>query len=112
MNKKRNEMLANKIREFLIKNELTGDVRIYFNNMCYSWNSDGNEYETLKDIKASHYFEGANDELVSMTFEGIFYDVINRYHGESIADKFDDLLEENGYCYEFYNSWNLSIYEK
>ena len=101
MNKKRNEMLVNKIRDFLVKEELTGDVRIYFNNMCYSWDSDGDTYEILKDIKSSDYFEGANDELVSMTFEGDFYDMINMYYGSSIADKFRNLLKKTDFATNF-----------
>lgn len=106
-----NEVLANMIKDFLITNEVAGGVTIYFNEKAYRWNSDGSGYTFLKDIKASNYFEGANDELVSMSFEGVFYDVINRTYGGFIADKFDKLLEQNGYYYDFYNSWNLSIYE-
>lgn len=111
MNKKRNKMLANKIRDFLIEEGLTSNVRIFFNNICYSWDYCGDKYEIIEDIKGSDYFEGSNDELVSMTFEGDFYDVINGYYGSLIIDKFDDLLEKSGFCYEFYDSWNLSVYE-
>lgn len=111
MDSKKNELLARKIKDFLEKRSLGLDTRIFFNNTCYDWDSKKKEFVLLQNMKASHYFEGANDDTVCMTFEGDFYSIINRHFGDATADAFSEMLEEEGFYFEFYNAWNLSLYK-
>lgn len=109
-----NEIIANAIKEFLLENNLSPDCRIYFNNQCYHFNSSGIHTETLKNIKPSNFFEYANDQTVSMSFEGIFYKVMNYPSHESDFDlqqKFNDLINSYGYYAQLGNDWNLTIYQ-
>lgn len=109
---KRNEKIANAILKFLIDNEIGGDVSIYFNGKAYRFTS-ATEYKTLEDIKGSTFFEYANDETVSMTFEGSFYHVVNGYAEgyRGLLDKFNKLIAKHGMYYEQGHAWNLSLYE-
>lgn len=106
----KNEALANDIKKFLEKNDLTTDVRVYFNNKCYSWNID-KELVVLEDIKPSTYFEFANDETVAMSFEGELNHIINYGMKKTILKRFDKIFEKHGVYYELGHAWNLSVYE-
>jgi hypothetical protein len=109
----RNLLLANEIRDFVINNNLACDVRIYFNNTCYDW-YDGKQYFDepilINDIKASDYFEYANNDTVSMTFEGALYDILNNGASYRLQSEFEDIFERNNCYYELGNAWNLSVY--
>jgi hypothetical protein len=110
---KKNEDVAVDILKFIFQNQLGSDsLRIYFNNKAYDFIGE-NEYKVLEDIKGSTYFEYANDETVSMSFEGTFYEIINgtdEYCGK-LMDKFNKILDKHGFYYEQGNAWNLSLYE-
>jgi len=111
MNKEKNRRLADCIKEFLERYSLNIDTRIYFNNMCYSFDSSGN-MTVIKNIKASDYFEYANDDTVSMTFEGPLYNALNHGHWTScvIVEEFAKIFENHGMHYEMGNMWNLAAY--
>lgn len=109
MGKLENEKLANDLKEFIEKYEI-GDTRIYFNNKCYHFNSDGS-CDTLEDIKPSTYFEYANDDTVSMSFEGRLHHAINYGTDNRLLDKFDKVFEKHGCYYELGYAWSLSVYE-
>lgn len=111
MNTTKNELLANKIKDFLEKRTLGSDTRIFFNGTCYDWNSEENEFVLLKNMKASHYFEGADDNSVNMTFEGNFYSVIHRHFGDATAEAFEEMLKEEGFYFDFHDAWNLTLFE-
>jgi hypothetical protein len=66
----------------------------------------------IENIKASDYFEYANDDTVSMTFEGPLYDVLNHGHWTSciIVEEFAKIFENHGMYYEMGNMWNLAAY--
>lgn len=107
----RNEKLANDLKEFIMKNRLNIDVRIYFNNKCYDWIVYLKEPNIIEDIKGSSFFEYANDETVSMSFEGDLYDIINYGELPSILEGFESVFEKHGFYYELGNAWNLSAYQ-
>jgi len=109
--KKKNKQMADAIKKWMLKNNVAGDTRIYFNGKCYSSVGYGKDakYETLQNMKASNYFDYANDDTVAISFEGAFYDVMNYSMGK-IRDSFDKLIESFGYYYELGNAWNLSLY--
>lgn len=102
------EKLANEILELLKEYDLNGDLRIYYNNKCLQGNG-----AVIEDVKGSDKFEYANDDTLSITFEGAFYSVIN-YHMPSLHNevmpKFKKILENYGLYYEQGHAWNLSTY--
>lgn len=108
----KNELLANDIKEFIMSNDLGMDVRIYFNNKCYDWYGKNylREPSLIDGIKPSDYFEYANDDTVSISFEGLLYDIINYSKNNKLLEKFNNIFEKHNCYYEFGNSWNLSVY--
>lgn len=114
---KKNEALANDIKDFLIENQLTQDVRIYFNNKCYDWNGDSyedNKFKVIEGIQGSTFFEYANDETVSMSFEGVLYEVLNyAFTSKHLRqlEEFEQVFEKHGVYFELGHSWNLSVFE-
>ena len=110
--KKINRKMANEIVEFLQINNLGGDLRIYFNDMAYSVDYKGS-VEVIYDIKASDYFDYANNDTISMSFEGDFYSVMNGYgkYNWDIQEEFSKILDKYGYYHELGNAWNLALYK-
>ena len=111
------ETLANKIIAFLETHNIAGDVSIYFNNKVlrskmvvdgtdkykYVWNEES-------DVDPHTYFDyAAYDHILSMSFEGALYDVLN-YRGGILEEQFEDIFEQYGLYTERGNSWNLSAY--
>jgi hypothetical protein len=120
MNKK--ESLARDIYSWCKEHDLWGDNCIYFDGKAWaSWpdwhgvngkkvDEDLYEYEN-KNPK--DYFEYANPDTLSMSFEGPLHHVLNAYvHGwVKLEDEFTKLFNKYGYYYELGHAWNLSAYE-
>lgn len=111
------EELVNEIEDFLRKNELLGDVCLYFNNKRHLWTYDHKAMEyklhEKEDISPSDYFEyAASKHILSMSFEGAFYDVLNGFTNAAFRkqDEFYSLLKKYGLYYELGNAWNLTCY--
>jgi len=102
---KKNKMVK-EIKEFLIKNELHGDVCIYWDNK--RWNSCGGEFVLEKDKKSSNHFDYNDDDGICLSFEGNLYDVLNYNPND---ESFDKLLRKYNCYYELGNSWNCMIVE-
>lgn len=111
------EALAFEIRSFLEKHELASSVSIYYNNKVVrdrgSYDKKYNyipKWETTEDVDPHDYFEwAAYDHILSMSFEGPLYDVLN-YRFGVLEEKFRSIFERRGLYYEFGNMWNLSVY--
>lgn len=114
------ERLANEIIAFLEAYHIASDVSIYYNgNVIRSktehvWDWDNSEYNAkytwvkTYDVDPHDYFEyAAYDHILSMSFEGGLYDLLN-YNGGSKMDKFMKIFEKYGLYYELGNSWNLT----
>jgi hypothetical protein len=101
--------IAKKIEAFCKKHDLLTDTRIYFNKKCWNYNSSGNK-TVLEDIVGSDYFDYANDDTISMTFEGGLYHVMN-YGSWDVREAFQDMIAEYGYYAELGNAWNLALYK-
>ncbi len=101
--------IAKTIEKFLKKHDADYDVRIYFSNKCWDYNSAGKK-TIINDIKASDYFEYANDDTISMSFEGHFYHIMNMTYS---YDEFNEWceLDFDGYYMELGNAWNGSFYK-
>jgi hypothetical protein len=116
------KLLAIDIYEWCKKHDLWGDNTIYFDGVAWSnsetWcgekgkkiAEDLYEYE---DKNPKDYFEYANPETLSMSFEGSLNYVLNGYtsHSWRTEKEFMQLFEKHGLYYELGHSWNLSAYE-
>lgn len=114
------ETLAYEIREFLLKHELWQDVRIYFNGKALSTDDGNGRYAyndpdtifILEDQDPRRYFEYVGD-ILSMSFEGPLYDVLNYYSPATYCDKINNeflgILGKYGLYYELGHAWNLSL---
>ena len=111
------EGLANEIISFLNKEKLASDVSIYFNGKVvrskgYLSNEENYiiRWETTENVNPHDYFDYcAYDHILSMSFEGPLYDVLN-YSGGRKYEEFEAIFEKHGLYYELGNSWNLSVY--
>ena len=116
------EALAKDIYDWCIKNDLWGDNCIYFNGKAWaSWDNWHNEngikindrlYE-FQNRNPVEYFEYANPDTLSMSFEGPLYYVLNGYvkGWTKLENEFYDLFNKYGYYYEMCHAWNLSAYK-
>lgn len=111
------EELANEIITFLNEHELANSVSIYFNNKVMrskgKWDEDYNyvpNWITEEDVDPHDYFEyAAYDHILSMSFEGGLYDLLNYRFGKT-EEQFIAIFDRHGLYYELGNSWNLSAY--
>jgi len=130
MTKKKIEKIAREIRKFLDDNFLNGDCRIYFNGMCWehgtedesmTWDEEHKEWldlptrygwKVIEKIDPKDYFEYASG-IISMSFEGSFYDVMNGYRTRDfdLQVMFNELINKYGFYYELGNAWNLTLCE-
>ncbi len=108
--------LAQEIITFLNANEMQDTVCIYFNNIrmrsecnwrerpiTFTWKQDDN-------IDPHDYFEyAAYDHIISMSFEGNLYELLN-YGGGKIVEDFNSIFNKYNLYYERGNAWNLTAY--
>lgn len=108
------ECMANDIYQFLLSHEMWIDVCIYYNGKRMRTVYQNNGYECLieGDMDPRDYFEYvAEPHILSMSFEGIFYETLNGYrggHSVRIEKEFCDLLNKHGCYYELGDAWNLT----
>jgi hypothetical protein len=110
------EQMAKEIMDFLVENEISHDVAIYYNgkkmrnNYEWSQNEYVNNIEVLDDYNPHDYFEyAAYNHILSMSFEGGLYNLLN-YTGGLTETKFRKIFEKYGVYYELGNAWNLTTY--
>ena len=110
------EQLVDEITAFLDKHNLQSGVYIYFNNkrivsegffdgenLTYKWIQEEN-------MDPHDYFDyAAYNHILSMSFEGALYDIIN-FYGGALDEKFREIFEKYGLYFEQGNAWNLSAY--
>ena len=115
------QTLAMEIYSYCKEKGLWGDNIIYFNNKAWSFDDDWNgdkgkkigedlyEYENRNPLD---YFEYANPDTLSMSFEGVLYEALNGYWYHSKAEEeLQAIFEKYGYYFEYGHAWNLSAYE-
>lgn len=109
--------LAKDIYDFLIKYDMWIDVAIYFNGIRWSTyggdKSEGSVEPFVTEADPHDYFKYVGP-ILSMSFEGTFYEIMNGYRGNigwKIEKEFRDLLAKYGVYYELGNAWNLSVYK-
>ena len=121
------EKLVEEVIDFLTKRELFYDVFIYAGGKRYASpdninkndgtktmkTKNGSEYMLYEDkeYKGSEYVEYANDETLTMTFEGAFHQEYNGNYGNfRIYDEFNKIPEKYGLYFEQGYSWSLATY--
>ena len=115
------DKLALELIELLQKEGAFEECMIYTNNKAYSPDSFDNLSETKAQTSLGSYFvvpfsndkvklkdEYANTETLTMTFEGILYDMI--YNDMGICDKLNKLFKKYHMYYEQGYSWSFSCY--
>ena len=116
------ELLAKDIYNWCKANHAWEDVIIYFNGKAWSdsdeWNGvKGKELEEglyeYAEKNPLTYFEYANPDTLSMSFEGYLYEILNGYtYGwVKLEEEFMALFDKYGYYFELGNAWNLSVYQ-
>lgn len=108
MKKKRNLALADDIKDFLIDNSMATDTRIYFNGIAYDSTSH-NTYQTMEDIKGSTYCEYADDDSVTMCYEGDMYDMMNYGSSPRTLEQFRKIFTKHKCKYEVGYAWSLTV---
>ena len=115
------QALAKEIYDWCVERHLWDDNIIYFNGKAWSTSARwgdvygkkiGDELYEYVDKNPKDYFEYGNPDTLSMSFEGLLYDVLNGYwYGGRRQEEFSKIFEKYGYYYELGNAWNLSAYE-
>ena len=118
---KQKEELATEIFNWLVDRELWVDIHIYFNGKCWGTsNKDNTEFcyneKRYFEYKAEpkNYFEYVREpNILSMSFEGSLYDVLNGYVSGwvELEAEFSKIFDKYGVFYELGNAWNLTCYE-
>lgn len=110
------EQLVDEITAFLEKHHMEDGVCIYFNNkrivsegffdgenLTYKWMQEEN-------MDPHHYFPyAAYDHIISMSFEGSLYDLLNN-RGGKLAEQFRAIFTKYGLYYEFGYAWCFTAY--
>lgn len=105
-----NKKMAHAIKDFLIKNDLAGDICIYYDGKRIVFH-DGVPV-IQEGHNASTYFEYGVDKWVSMSFEGPFNHMINYpqcKRDDRIVNKFEKLLNSMGGYSELGYAWSLNV---
>lgn len=101
------EAMATAIMEGLINHSMAEDVAIYYNGRKMVYNSRGQIVDSDGYDPHDYFKYAAYHHILSMSFEGAFYEEIN----ENWYPKwFTKILTKYGVYAELGNSWNLSCY--
>jgi hypothetical protein len=119
MTKSKIEKLAMELFEFCHKNGLWQDVEIYFNGKSIgTYNKETREYyyyqhkyylTPVADPKKRFDYV-AKDHILSMSFEGPLYELINYGVPVKVEDEFQNIFKKYGLYFELGNAWNLTCY--
>lgn len=101
--------LAKEIAQTLDKHQSEQDVAIYHENKRFS--HFGDDWETEEGFLGSEYTEWANDDTITMTFEGPLYHAMNYGANDELVEELRALIGSHGFYWELGNAWNLSLYE-
>lgn len=117
------QTLAMEIYSWCKKRDLWGDNIIYFNGKA--WKSDNNwngvqgkeigeDLYEFEDRNPCTYFEYANPDTLSMSFEGSLYDALNAWdlpYYDGTEEELQAIFKKYGLYFEYGHQWNLSAYE-
>lgn len=106
--------LVKDICKFLEKYKVNQDVCIYAIGKRWCWTHQvGHKKLQLvceENLHPYEYFEYYNTKhILSMSFEGPLYDIIN-YSGGAVYSELYEMLDRYGLYFELGNDWNLSCF--
>lgn len=116
---KEKQKIADEIIEFLQERELFHDVSLYVNNKRYSSNKSKSshavktkfgEYYATDNVNVKDCVEYSNPDLITMTFEGPFYEELNYSSDGTTYEAFSELLNKHGMYFEQGYAWSLAVY--
>lgn len=115
------EKLATDIFQWLVKKEMWFDVYIYFNGKCWATSNEKctsfcyneNKHFEFKSNPRDYFEYVGNPHILSMSFEGPLYALLNGYHPEcaNLYNEFNALFSKYGLSYELGDAWNLTAFE-
>ena len=117
------QTLAMEIYSWCEKRDLWGDNIIYFNGKAWSnqptWNGVegkeiGEELYEYDNKNPEDYFEYANPDTLSMSFEGSLYTALNAWdlpYYDGIEEELQAIFGKYGLYFEYGYQWSLSAYE-
>lgn len=116
MTKKDIAQFAKEIEELLIKYNLQSDVCLYYNGKRdiskYDKESDKDIFISEENKNPHNYFEyAATRHILSMSFEGALYRLLNGFTLDAAAEKdFYSLFNKYGLSFELGDAWNLTAF--
>jgi len=84
------------------------DITFYYDDKRIFNENDEIKEEVVNIDDYLEYFE-KDDYYIYMTFEGVFYDVINYCGNSSCYCEFAEFLAEKNYYFELGDYWNMMI---
>ena len=116
LSNKKKQMLLEETVDYLYENKLFDDVNIYIGGRKYS--DCGKQDELKKTTNGSKYYdrgecdvtsivEYSNPKTLTMTFEGILYDMIDM---NGIPEGLEAVFEKYGLYAEQGYAWSLALY--
>lgn len=110
LTEERIEKMAVEIRAFLLEHGIWQDTDIYFNGKRFT-TRDPEKLFVEDNQNPRDYFEYvADDHILSMSFEGPVYHMINGYAYGGLVRRFHKIFEKYGVYYEQGDAWNLTCY--
>lgn len=120
LTEERIEKMAVEIRAFLLEHGIWQDTDIYFNGKRFTtrdpetkkyYYNDPQKLFVEDNQNPRDYFEYvADDHILSMSFEGPVYHMINGYAYGGLVRRFHKIFEKYGVYYERGDAWNLTCY--
>lgn len=119
------EKLVFDLIKWLVKRDCFMDIHIYCNQKCWSSNAYGkhDDLQTItnpdispepfyvrENVSAKEYIEYANENLITMSFEGPLYHEINYGNGKTY-EQLQNFFAKRGLYFELGYAWSLSTYE-
>lgn len=115
------EQLALELIDYLISKGLFTDVTAYVNGRSYGtydrenekfYYNDKNHIVITENKDPRDCFEYVSkDNILSMSFEGPLYHVLNGYSGPyTVYDEMGKICEKYGCYFELGNAWNMTCY--
>ena len=120
LTEERIEKMAVEIRAFLLEHGIWQDTAIYFNGKRFTtrdpetkkyYYNDPEKLFVEDNQNPRDSFEYvADDHILSMSFEGPVYHMINGYALGGLVRRFNKIFEKYGVYYEHGDAWNLTCY--
>lgn len=104
----RNERLGIDLKQWVYNYHKSSECKIYYNDVSYTWDTV-DKYWLQKNEKATQYVPFADDQTVTMTFEGKLYWDLHEYTSTNkTINSLTNLFYKHGFKYVLCHSWALT----